>query len=120
MIDGAIAGEAIGWLKLSRVKKLLEDENYRNFAITRLNENNKQALDDHHIQDVVGLSSSFRCGDPCYFSLFCEGADQGAVEGIPEAPANLYSWIGEDLPELGSWWDGIGLSDIGDRLYSLL
>lgn len=48
-------GLGIGWLKTSRVKKLMEDENYRNFVLSRLNVNldKRYADEDEHIEDVV-------------------------------------------------------------------
>lgn len=53
IIDNVLAGEGIGWLKFNRVKNLMEDENYRNFVVSRLNKtlNHKLGPDDH-VQDV--------------------------------------------------------------------
>jgi hypothetical protein len=54
VIDGVMTGETVGWLKLNRLKKLLEDESYRNFLISRLNLNlGKQMSDEQYIEDVV-------------------------------------------------------------------
>ena len=54
VIDGVMTGDTVGWLKLNRLKKLLEDESYRNFLISRLNLNlNKQMSDEQYIEDVV-------------------------------------------------------------------
>ncbi|GAV00192.1 hypothetical protein RvY_11076 [Ramazzottius varieornatus] len=54
MIDCVMAGDSISWLKMKRLKKLLEDENYRNFLIARLNFNiGKQLSDDHYLSDVM-------------------------------------------------------------------
>ena len=72
MVDQVVAGDGVGWLKLSRLRKLMEvvtiimivliikynyfdqDENYRNMILPKLN----RSLDcagspDDHIQDVV-------------------------------------------------------------------
>jgi hypothetical protein len=48
-------GLGIGWLKINRVKKLMEDENYRNFVLSRLNLNldEKYSDEDDHIEDMV-------------------------------------------------------------------
>ena len=50
-------GQGISWLKMGRVKKLLEDENYRNFVVSRLNKNLDKKLNDEdtHIEDVVSV-----------------------------------------------------------------
>ena len=72
VVDQVVAGDGVGWLKLSRLRKLMEvvtiimivliikykyfdqDENYRNMILPKLN----RSLDcagspDDHIQDVV-------------------------------------------------------------------
>ena len=58
-MSSVLEGQGISWLKHSRVKKLLEDENYRNFVVSRLNKNLDKKLteDDHHIEDVVCVTS---------------------------------------------------------------
>ena len=49
-----IDGEGVGWLKLSRIRKLMEDENYRNLVVSRLNKTLDQKIGpDEHIDDVV-------------------------------------------------------------------
>lgn len=60
IVTNVLDGLGIGWLKISRVKKLMEDENYRNFVLSRLNVNlDKRYCDeDDHIEDVVGHCSS--------------------------------------------------------------
>lgn len=48
-----LEGEGIGWLKLNRVKKLMEDENYRNLVVSRLNKALERRVGpDDHIEDV--------------------------------------------------------------------
>lgn len=48
-----MAGEGIGWLKLNRVKKLMEDESYRNLVLSQINKNLEQrARPDDRISDV--------------------------------------------------------------------
>ncbi|CAF0752523.1 unnamed protein product [Rotaria sp. Silwood1] len=54
IVSNVLDGLGIGWLKINRVKKLMEDENYRNFVLGRLNVNldKKYSDDDDHIEDV--------------------------------------------------------------------
>lgn len=62
IVTNVLDGQGIGWLKVNRVKKLMEDENYRNFVLSRLNINldKKYSDEDDYIEDVVR-----RYGDPC-------------------------------------------------------
>lgn len=55
VINGVLDGQGLSWLKVSRIKKLMEDENYRNFVVSRLNRNLDKKLpeDARHIDDVV-------------------------------------------------------------------
>lgn len=48
-------GQGVSWLKLGRVRRLMEDENYRNFVVSRINKNLDKKLNDEtqHIEDVV-------------------------------------------------------------------
>ena len=49
-----LTGEGVGWLKLIRLKKLMEDESYRDLVVTKLNKGlNKKISPDDHIDDVV-------------------------------------------------------------------
>ena len=56
IVSNVLDGLGIGWLRTNRVKKLMEDENYRNFVLSRLNVNldKKYSSEDSHIDDVVG------------------------------------------------------------------
>ena len=53
-----LEGRGVGFLKQGRVKKLMEDENYRNFVVSRLNTALEKKLTDEnqHIEDVVRVS----------------------------------------------------------------
>lgn len=53
---GVLEGRGVGWLKMGRVKKLMEDETYRNFMVSRLNTSLDKKLSNHnqHLDDVVG------------------------------------------------------------------
>jgi hypothetical protein len=49
-----LEGEGVGWLKPNRVKKLMEDESYRNFVVSKLNRTfDRKISPDDHIDDVV-------------------------------------------------------------------
>lgn len=56
MITNVLEGEGVGWLKLNRLKKLMEDESYRNFVLSKINKTlDKKIAPDDHIDDVVGI-----------------------------------------------------------------
>ena len=59
VITSVLEGQGVGWLKLGRVKKLMEDENYRNFVVSRLNTSMDKKLSDEelHVEDVVSIHS---------------------------------------------------------------
>ncbi|XP_046429526.1 MAP kinase-activating death domain protein isoform X3 [Neodiprion fabricii] len=53
IVNQALAGEGVGWLKLNRLKKLMEDESYRNLVVTNLNKGLERKISpDDHIDDV--------------------------------------------------------------------
>ncbi|KAH8398923.1 hypothetical protein KR009_005215, partial [Drosophila setifemur] len=48
-----MAGEGVGWLKLNRFRKLMEDESYRTLVLSKLNKTlDKKIAPDDHIDDV--------------------------------------------------------------------
>ena len=55
VVTSVLEGQGVGWLKTSRVRKLMEDENYRNFVVSRLNTTLDRKLcdEDVHLEDVV-------------------------------------------------------------------
>lgn len=55
MIKNVLDGKGLFWTKVKRFNKLMEDENYRNFVVSRLNRNLEHKLpeDAQHIDDVV-------------------------------------------------------------------
>lgn len=60
MVTQVLAGEGVGWLKLNRFKKLMEDENYRDLVVTKLNKGlNRKISPDDHIDDVVSFYTNF-------------------------------------------------------------
>lgn len=56
VINHVLAGEGIGWLKMNRFKKLMEDESYRTLVLSKLNKTlDKRIAPDDHIDDVVNF-----------------------------------------------------------------
>ena len=54
MVEQVMAGEGVGWLKISRLKKLMEDENYRNIILNKMNKTiDRKMTPDDHVDDVV-------------------------------------------------------------------
>lgn len=52
-MNQVLVGEGVGWLKLNRMKKLMEDESYRMFVLEKLNKTlDKKIAPDDHIDDV--------------------------------------------------------------------
>ncbi|XP_034123415.1 MAP kinase-activating death domain protein isoform X13 [Drosophila guanche] len=48
-----LAGEGVGWLKLNRFRKLMEDESYRTLVLSKLNKTlDRKIAPDDHIDDV--------------------------------------------------------------------
>lgn len=69
-------GEGIGWLKLNRIRKLMEDENYRNLVVSRLNKTLDQKIGpDEHIDDVVSNSEHRLCCVPVRnIAVYCSAS----------------------------------------------
>lgn len=56
-----LAGEGVGWLKLNRLKKLMEDESFRIFVLSKLNRTlDKKIAPDDHIDDVCVSKNVWR------------------------------------------------------------
>ena len=55
IVTSVLEGQGVGFWKLGRVKTLMEDENYRNFVVSRLNTtlDRKLSDEDMHLEDVV-------------------------------------------------------------------
>lgn len=53
IINQVLAGEGVGWLKLNRLRKLMEDESYRTLVLEKLNRTlDKKIAPDDHIDDA--------------------------------------------------------------------
>lgn len=54
IVNQALEGEGVKWLKINRLKKLMEDESYRNFMVSKLNRTlDRKISPSDHIDDVV-------------------------------------------------------------------
>jgi len=62
VLTNVLEGQGVGWLKFNRVKRLMEDENYRNFMLSRLNTSldRKLSNDEQHIEDVKVTKAVFK------------------------------------------------------------
>ncbi|XP_039280575.1 MAP kinase-activating death domain protein isoform X3 [Nilaparvata lugens] len=53
VVNQVLAGEGVGWLKLNRLKKLMEDESYRNFVLSKINKTLERKISPaDHLEDV--------------------------------------------------------------------
>ncbi|XP_060800819.1 MAP kinase-activating death domain protein [Amyelois transitella] len=53
LVQHVLEGEGVGWLKLNRLKKLMEDESYRNMVLSKLNRNfNRKSTPNDKVDDV--------------------------------------------------------------------
>ncbi|KAF4522379.1 hypothetical protein B566_EDAN012961 [Ephemera danica] len=53
LVNQVLEGEGVGWLKLNRLKKLMEDESYRNLVLSKLNRTLERKVGpDDHLDDV--------------------------------------------------------------------
>jgi hypothetical protein len=56
VVNQVLLGEGVGWLKLNRLKKLMEDESYRNLVLSKLNRSlDRKVGPDDHLDDIVSL-----------------------------------------------------------------
>jgi hypothetical protein len=62
VLANVLEGFGVGWLKFNRVKRLMEDENYRNFMLSRLNTSldKKLSNDEQHIEDIKVSKAVFK------------------------------------------------------------
>ncbi len=62
ILTHVLEGQGVGWLKFNRIKRLMEDENNRNFLLSRLNTSldNKLSNDEQHIEDIKLSKAVFK------------------------------------------------------------
>jgi hypothetical protein len=77
VLISVLEGQGVGWLKYNRVKRLMEDENYRNFILSRLNTSLDKKLlnDEEHIEDVKVVKAVFK-GMSKLLTLIIYGLEQ--------------------------------------------
>ena len=127
IVTSILDGLGIGWLKISRVKKLMEDENYRNFVLSRLNINldKRYSDEDDHIEDVVSDADDLHSYSAhisvtfVRFVLFLE-SQQGCIQRHDQYSSSCYSRSRSDIREQWRRWNGLDLSTTGNRSYTLL
>lgn len=62
VVAQVLEGEGVGWLKLNRLKKLMEDESYRNLVLSKLNRTlDKKIGPEDKVDDVVSPSERNSC-----------------------------------------------------------
>lgn len=63
-------GEGVGWLKLNRIKKLMEDESYRMLVLGKLNRTlDRKIAPDDHIDDVCVSKSVWKGMLKCILAI---------------------------------------------------
>ncbi|XP_021369145.1 MAP kinase-activating death domain protein-like isoform X4 [Mizuhopecten yessoensis] len=62
IVTNVLDGQGVSWLKLGRIRRLMEDENYRNFMVSRLNKNLDKKLNDdtQHLEDASMTKQVFK------------------------------------------------------------
>jgi hypothetical protein len=56
IIDRVLQGEGIGWLRFNRLKKMMEEENNRTFALNYLSRTLRSRISKNgHVQDFVRI-----------------------------------------------------------------
>ena len=119
IVGNVLDGQGIGWLKINRVKKLMEDENYRNFVLSRLNINldKKYSDEDDHIEDIVRLEVVLQ--KESENNSFLENQSSG-IQRNDQYSSCGNSRFRSDLRKQWSRWYGIDCSIIRNRPYTLL
>ncbi len=77
VLQQVLDGQGIAWLKFSRFKRLMEDENFRNFLLSRLNTalDKKLLNDEEHIEDVFVKHKSIFKGMCKLLSTIVQGLE---------------------------------------------
>uniref|UniRef100_A0A182XXW1 MAP kinase-activating death domain protein n=1 Tax=Anopheles stephensi TaxID=30069 RepID=A0A182XXW1_ANOST len=70
LVNQVLAGEGVGWLKLNRLKKLMEDESYRMLVLGKLNRTLERKIGpDDHIDDVCISKSVYKGTLKCLVAI---------------------------------------------------
>lgn len=86
-------GEGIGWLKLNRVKKLMEDESYRDLVLSQMNKNMETRVrPDDRISDVKVSKNVWR-GMVRLCSAIVSGLEQSYMHNKLVGMASVFSLL---------------------------
>ncbi|EDS34049.1 map-kinase activating death domain protein [Culex quinquefasciatus] len=70
LVQQVLAGEGVGWLKLNRLKKLMEDESYRMLVLGKLNKTLERKIGpDDHIDDVCISKPVYKGALKCLLAI---------------------------------------------------
>ncbi|XP_053663082.1 MAP kinase-activating death domain protein [Anopheles marshallii] len=70
LVNQVLAGEGVGWLKLNRLKKLMEDESYRMLVLGKLNRTLERKIGpDDHIDDVCVSKAVYKGTLKCLVAI---------------------------------------------------
>ena len=122
VVEQATAGEGVGWLKLTRLRKLMEEEHYRTLVLNKLQSSiEPKVAPDDHIQDVVRVLIPL-LAVLCSLTNIPPVPHQGCLQGGPEAAAGGDQWPGgQSQPQqLLCWRSELCLPPAGDLPHSLL
>lgn len=123
-LANVLEGQGVGWLKYNRVKRLMEDENYRNFVLSRLNTSldKKLSNDEEHIEDVRVTKAVFK-GMAKLLSAIIYGLEQtyanNGLGGMASAfqlleIAHTHYWVQSEIG-VGQKGDGGNMSPMSER-----
>lgn len=107
IINSVLEGQGVGYFKNNKIKRLMEDENNRNFVLSRLNTSldKKLANDEEHIEDVKINRFVFK-GMSKLLALIIQGLEHtyanNGLGGMASAfqlleIAHTHYWLNEDV-----------------------
>ena len=120
VVEQATAGEGVGWLKLTRLRKLMEEEHYRTLVLNKLQSSiEPKVAPDDHIQDVVRALLSSQAV-LCNQSVFPAVPHQVRLQGGAEGAAGGDQRPGGQPQQLWCGRSEFCLPPAGDLPHSLL
>lgn len=91
--SAVMRGEGVGWLKLNRVKKLMEDESYRDLVLSQINKNiDARIRPDDRVSDVQ-ISKSVWRGMLRLCSAIVSGLEQSYMHNKLIGMASVFSLL---------------------------
>ena len=120
VVEQATAGEGVGWLKLTRLRKLMEEEHYRTLVLNKLQSSiEPKVAPDDHIQDVVRVLITSQAV-LCKINILPSVSHQVGLQRGAEGAAVGDQRPGGQPQQLWSWRSEFRLSPAGDLPHSLL